>query len=49
MMLGTGVLQSATRRTALDQVTLGQTGIKLSRLGMGTGSNSGQIQRDLGP
>jgi predicted aldo/keto reductase-like oxidoreductase len=36
------------KRTAVDQVTLGQTGIKLSRLGMGTGSNSGQIQRDLG-
>jgi predicted aldo/keto reductase-like oxidoreductase len=32
----------------VDQVTLGQTGIKLSRLGMGTGSNSGQIQFDLG-
>ncbi|MGO9202918.1 MAG: aldo/keto reductase [Limisphaerales bacterium] len=39
---------SAPKRTALDQVTLGQTGIKLSRLGMGTGSNSGQVQRDLG-
>lgn len=36
------------KRTAVDQVTLGQTGIKLSRLGMGTGSNSGQIQRELG-
>jgi predicted aldo/keto reductase-like oxidoreductase len=36
------------KRTAVDQVTLGNTGIKLSRLGMGTGSNSGQIQRDLG-
>lgn len=32
----------------MDQVTLGQTGIKLSRLGMGTGSNSGQIQYELG-
>jgi 1-deoxyxylulose-5-phosphate synthase len=36
------------RRTAVDQVTLGNTGIKLSRLGMGTGSNSGQVQFDLG-
>ena len=35
-------------RTAVDQVTLGNTGIKLSRLGMGTGSNSGQVQFDLG-
>ena len=38
----------AVKRTATDQVTLGSTGIKLSRLGMGTGSNSGQIQRELG-
>lgn len=36
------------KRTALDQVTLGQTGIKLSRLGMGTGSSNGQVQYDLG-
>ena len=36
------------KRTAVDQVTLGQTGIKLSRLGMGTGSNSGQVQFELG-
>src|SRR5215470_11718344 len=49
MMLGPDVLNAATsKRTAVDQVTLGQTGIKLSRLGMGTGSNSGQIQFDLG-
>jgi predicted aldo/keto reductase-like oxidoreductase len=38
----------AAKRTAVDQVTLGHTGIKLSRLGFGTGSNSGQVQRDLG-
>lgn len=38
----------ATKRTAVDQVTLGQTGIKLSRLGMGTGSNGGRVQQDLG-
>jgi len=36
------------KRTATDQVTLGKTGIKLSRLGLGTGSNNGQTQRDLG-
>src|SRR6266700_1159993 len=39
---------SAAKRTAVDQVMLGKTGIKISRLGMGTGSNSGQVQRDLG-
>jgi predicted aldo/keto reductase-like oxidoreductase len=32
------------KRTATDQVTLGNTGIKLSRLGFGTGSNNGYIQ-----
>lgn len=40
--------RAATKRTAADQVALGRTGLKLSRLGMGTGSNSGRIQRDLG-
>ncbi|HLX95537.1 MAG TPA: aldo/keto reductase [Verrucomicrobiae bacterium] len=34
----------AVTRTASDQVTLGKTGIKLSRLGFGTGSNNGYIQ-----
>ncbi len=36
------------KRTAVDQVTLGKTGIKLSRLGIGTGTNSGKVQRELG-
>jgi hypothetical protein len=35
--------------TAVDQVTLGKTGLKLSRLGLGTGSKGGSIQRALGP
>jgi 1-deoxyxylulose-5-phosphate synthase len=45
-----GSLLTATtaRRTAVDQVALGKTGIKLSRLGMGTGSNSGWVQTALG-
>jgi len=34
--------------TAVDQVTLGNTGIKLSRLGIGCGSVGGSIQRNLG-
>jgi predicted aldo/keto reductase-like oxidoreductase len=38
----------AAKPTATDQVTLGGTGIKLSRLGIGTGSNSGRIQHALG-
>ena len=40
--------QAATKRTAADQVALGNTGIKLSRLGFGTGSNSGNVQYSLG-
>jgi 1-deoxyxylulose-5-phosphate synthase len=36
------------QRKASDQVTLGKTGIKLSRLGFGCGTNSGNMQRDLG-
>lgn len=35
-------------RTAIDQVTLGSTGIKLSRLGIGTGVNSGHDQVGAG-
>ena len=34
--------------TAADQVTLGKTGLKLSRLGFGTGSKGGSIHRGLG-
>ena len=34
--------------TAVDQVTLGKTGLKLSRLGIGAGSKGGSIQRALG-
>ena len=40
--------ETAPVRTAIDQVTLGKTGIKLSRLGFGAGSNSGNVQRALG-
>ncbi len=38
---------TAEKRTAVDAVTLGKTGIRLSRLGIGTGSNSGEVQRAL--
>lgn len=46
--LSTGAAESAVKRTAADQVTLGNTGVKLSRLGIGVGSNSGEVQRALG-
>jgi predicted aldo/keto reductase-like oxidoreductase len=39
---------TTTKRTATDQVTLGKTGIKLSRLGIGTGVNNGGDQVKLG-
>ncbi len=53
LVLGAGCSTSGNgsrraKRTAVDQVSLGRTGIKLSRLGMGTGSSSGQVQYDLG-
>jgi aryl-alcohol dehydrogenase-like predicted oxidoreductase len=38
----------AQRRTATDLVTLGRSGVKVSRLAFGTGSFSGQVQRELG-
>src|ERR1043166_3373118 len=34
--------------TATDMVTLGRSGVKVTRLAFGTGSFSGQVQRDLG-
>jgi 1-deoxyxylulose-5-phosphate synthase len=40
--------QAQPKRTATDQVTLGKTGMKLSRLGFGTGSNNGQALGQLG-
>jgi aryl-alcohol dehydrogenase-like predicted oxidoreductase len=40
--------QAAPKRTAADLVTLGGTGIQVSRLGMGTGSGNGHVQTALG-
>ena len=42
------VSAQAAKRTAVDQVALGKTGLKLSRLGIGVGSKGGSIQRNLG-
>lgn len=39
---------ATARRTATDQVPLGKTGLKLSRLGIGTGVNAGEDQAALG-
>lgn len=39
---------TVVKRTATDQVLLGSTGIQLSRLGFGTGSDNGYTQTALG-
>jgi predicted aldo/keto reductase-like oxidoreductase len=38
----------AERRTATDMVTLGNSGLKVTRLAFGTGTDSGQVQYALG-
>ncbi len=38
----------AERETATDAVTLGKSDVKVTRLAFGTGTMSGQVQRDLG-
>ena len=40
--------RSVERQTATDQVTLGKSGVQVTRLAFGTGSFSGQVQRALG-
>lgn len=41
-------LAAPAKRTATDRVVLGNTGIKISRMGIGTGSQGGKVQFDLG-
>ena len=38
----------AARETATDLVTLGKSGVKVTRLAFGTGTRGGEIQRELG-
>jgi hypothetical protein len=38
----------AERRTATSKVTLGKSGIEVTRLAFGTGSNNGHVQSALG-
>ncbi|MCC6164055.1 MAG: aldo/keto reductase [Acidobacteria bacterium] len=48
-LAATGSLSvSARRRSATDAVTLGRSGVTVTRLAFGTGSFSGRVQRDLG-
>src|SRR5271166_285624 len=49
VLAGTGgVRLRAARGTATDWVTLGKSGVKVTRLAFGTGTLSGQTQRELG-
>jgi aryl-alcohol dehydrogenase-like predicted oxidoreductase len=48
-LAGTGSLPlRAAPATATDWVTLGKSGVKVTRLAFGTGSYSGRVQRELG-
>ncbi|HEY7302977.1 MAG TPA: aldo/keto reductase [Bryobacteraceae bacterium] len=48
-LAGTGSLTlKAERATATDWVTLGKSGVKVTRLAFGTGTMSGEVQRELG-
>jgi len=48
-LAATGSLSlAATRQTATDWITLGKSGVNVTRLAFGTGSISGMVQRDLG-
>lgn len=46
--IGSAVPAYAAKRSATDWVTLGKSGVKVTRLAFGTGTYSGRIQRDLG-
>ena len=49
VLAGTGgVTLRAARGSATDLVTLGKSNVKVTRLALGTGSMSGQVQRDMG-
>ena len=48
VLLSPLVARAAGKKTAVDQVPLGKTGLKLSRLGMGCGTSSGRVQQELG-
>jgi len=39
---------AAAKKTAIDLVPLGKTGLKLTRLGIGCGTSSGRVQQELG-
>ena len=48
LALSGAVPLGAQRRSATDLVTLGRSGLKVTRLAFGTGTISGQVQRGFG-
>jgi diketogulonate reductase-like aldo/keto reductase len=40
--------EAGGKRSAVDRVALGATKVRITRLGIGTGSQGGKVQRDLG-
>jgi len=50
VLAGTGgaIAAAPVKRTATDWVTLGNSGVQVTRLAFGTGTYSGRVQRDLG-
>jgi predicted aldo/keto reductase-like oxidoreductase len=45
---GWSVAAAATKRSATDWVTLGNSGVQVTRLAFGTGTFGGKVQRELG-
>src|ERR1700758_2575227 len=48
MLAGIGSPLRAAGASATDWVTLGKSGVKVTRLAFGTGTFSGRVQRELG-
>ncbi len=45
---GVEAIAKPAKRLATDRVTLGKSGVRVTRLALGTGTYSGKLQRDLG-
>jgi 1-deoxyxylulose-5-phosphate synthase len=48
LLAGAGKAFPAAKKAATDWVTLGNSGVKVTRLAFGTGTFSGRVQRELG-
>ncbi len=48
LLTGAAVPAQAAKRSATDWVTLGNSGVKVTRLAFGTGTFGGRVQRELG-